>query len=105
MQPPSRWSIVLCAAWLWPARLACVGAFAAWMVFEWRQWPNGSPLLGPLGIMWYNGFDGESLVFTVISLAMLFAFLLKPHWITAVMTLLGGLNWLFWGVAAVGIGC
>ena len=101
----SRWRIVSGSAWLWLARLTCGGAFAALMVYEWNCWPNGSPLLGPLGIIWYNGSGAESLVLCAISLAMVFAFLFKPHAITAAISLLGGLNWLFWGVVGAGIGC
>lgn len=93
---PRGWMIV---------RLMCAAAFPASMVFEWRRWPDGSPLLGPLGIIWYNGIDGESIVLCAISLVMVFAFLMKPHMVTAVISLLGAMNWLFWGVMALGIGC
>jgi hypothetical protein len=74
------------------------------MVREWNRWPNGSPLLGPLGIIWHNGL-AEGLVPCAISLALLFAFLFRPHWITAMISVFGVLNWLFWGVVATGIGC
>jgi len=36
---------------------------------------------------------------------MLFAFLLEPHAVTALISLPGAVNWLFWGVMALGIGC
>jgi hypothetical protein len=78
---------------------------AATMVYEWKHWPDGSPLLGPLGIIWYNGFDGEGFVLCVISVALVFTFFLKPHAVTTVLFLLGILNWLFWGIMAQGIGC
>jgi hypothetical protein len=100
-----RWSGVPRPAWLWPARLACTGAFAALMGYEWTHWPNGSPLLGPLGIVWYNGMDVATLVLCAGSLAMAFAFLLKPHPAMAVLSLLGGGNWWLWGVLAVSMGC
>ena len=105
MQEPLRSSSVsgLTAPWL--ARLGCPVAFGALMVIEWNRWPNGSPLLGPVGIIWYNGIGVESVVLCAISLAVLFAFLLKPHAVTALISLLGGMNWLFWGVMALGIGC
>ncbi len=86
-------------------RLMCAGAFLALMVFQWNRWPDGSPLLGPLGITWYNGIDGGTIVLCAISLVMVFAFLFKPHIVTAVISLLGAMNWLFWGVMALGIGC
>jgi hypothetical protein len=62
-------------------------------------------MLGPLGIIWYNGIGGESLALAALSLVALFAFLLKPHAATALISMLGVVNWLFWGVMALGIGC
>ena len=59
----------------------------------------------PVGIIWYNGIGVESVVLCTISLAMLFAFLLEPHAVTALISLPGAVNWLFWGVMALGIGC
>src|SRR5262245_19250835 len=87
------------------ARVLCAGAFAALLIWEWSRWPNGSPLLGPLGIIWYNSISGESLALAALSLIALFAFLLKPHAATALISVLGVVNWLFWGVMALGIGC
>ena len=98
-----RWSFVF--AWMWPARLAFGGAFAAWMTYEWKRWPNGSPFFGPIGMIWYGGASWASLILCAISLAMLLAFLLKPHTSTAVISVVGTINWLFWGVMADGIGC
>jgi hypothetical protein len=91
--------------WLWLARFACGGLFGWLMVYEWNCWPNGTALLGPLGIIWYNGFRDQILVFCVVSLVALFAFLLKPNKLTAVISVIGLVNWLFWGVMALGIGC
>jgi hypothetical protein len=91
--------------WLWPARLTCAGAFAALVILEWNRWPNVSPVLGPLGMLWYGGLDVQAIMFCAISLAILFAFLLKPHPMTAMISFLGAMNWLFWGVMALGIGC
>lgn len=93
-------------AWLWlPLRLALTGAWILWMFQEWRRWPNGSPVLGPLGLAWYGGFDWPTIVFCAISAVALLAFLLKPHPVTAFISILGALNWLFWGKMAEGIGC
>jgi hypothetical protein len=87
------------------ARLGCATAFGGLMVFEWFRWPNGSPLLGPVGLIWYNGLGFTSLALCAISLAMLSAFLFRPNTVTGLISLLGGLNWVFWGVMAKGIGC
>ncbi|HEY7427928.1 MAG TPA: hypothetical protein VH682_27090 [Gemmataceae bacterium] len=80
-------------------------AFAALMVYEWNRWPDGSFLLGPFGLLWYYGFGCEGVALCAISLAMLFAFFLRPNSIMARVSLFGGMNWLFWGVMAQGIGC
>lgn len=89
----------------WLVRLVCAAAFSALMTVEWKRWPDGSPLLGPLGIVWYNGIGMESAAICAISLAMLFAFPMKPGLITALVSLVGAVNWFFWGVVALGIGC
>lgn len=86
-------------------RLIWAVAFLVLVVFEWNRWPNGTPLLGPLGMVWYNGIGRDSIVLCAVSLAMVFAFLFKPHTVTAVISVLGVMNWLFWGVLALGIGC
>lgn len=99
------WRMITSPVWLWLARLMCGVTFVALMVFEWHRWPGGSPCLGPLGFIWHNGIDTENLVLCVISLAMVFAFVLKPHALTALISLLGGVNWLFWGSLALTIGC
>jgi|GEM_PF-3814255 hypothetical protein len=86
-------------------RLSLGMAFVFAMVCVWICSPNGNPLLGPLQLLGYNGVTVESLVFCAVSLAVFFAFLIKPHIITAVISILGGMNWLFWGLVVPGIGC
>jgi hypothetical protein len=99
------WLHLAGSAWLWLARVTCGGVFVGSMAYEWTHWPNGSPVLGPLGMIWYGFVNGENLALCTISLAMLFAFLIKPHTITAAISLLGMVNWLFWGILAQGVGC
>ncbi|MFT3880328.1 MAG: hypothetical protein QM703_11790 [Gemmatales bacterium] len=104
-QPFVNWSLVSQSFWFWMARLTLVPAFAVFIVFEWRRWPNGSQWLGPLGMLWYSGHDVSNLILVMISLVLLFAFLIKPHPLTALISMLGILNWTFWGMVAEGIGC
>lgn len=75
------------------------------MEYEWTRWPDGSLLLGPLGLIWYDGLRPDNLTLCGLSVAMVFAFLIRPHSASAAVSLLGVLNWLFWGVVALGIGC
>jgi hypothetical protein len=89
----------------WLLRLAAAGAFVAWMAYEWRRWPNGSAMLGPLGLIWYQGPDGFSLAATCVLLPAVLAFPLKPHPVTAVLSLLGLGAWWLLGAVAKGIGC
>lgn len=105
MQGPAQPSGVSRAATLCLARLGCAWGFCVWMFIEWLVWPNGSALLGPIGIVWYNGIGLDSFVLCTASWAMLFAFLCRPHVVTALISLVGAANWLFWGVMALGIGC
>ncbi len=105
MQLTSQKPIVPAWDWLWLARVTFILAFAALMIYEWNRWPNGSPLLGPIGVIWYNGFEEGIIVFCAISLIAVFACLLKPNEMTAAISFIGILNWLFWGVMALGIGC
>jgi hypothetical protein len=86
-------------------RLTAVGVFVASMAYEWGSGPNGGPLLGPLGLIWYGGLSAGSFVLCAISVTLLIAFLIKPHIATAVISILGAINWLFWGMAVLGIGC
>lgn len=90
---------------LWVVRFTCVSVFVALMMFEWHRWPNGSPLLGPLGVLWYNGLRDYAWAYCLISIVALLAFLIRPHPITAAISLLGVINWLFCGLMAMGIGC
>jgi hypothetical protein len=90
---------------LWLARVVFGGAFVALMLYEWSRWPNGRALLGPLGLVWYDHGSAEGLILYVLSIAMLFAFLLRPNGGMALVSLLGLLNRIFWGVMAEGIGC
>jgi hypothetical protein len=91
--------------WVWALRVAATGSFTALMALEWSLWPNGSPLLGPLGIIWYNGADPCTLTITAFLLPVVFAFPLKPCLLTALLSLLGLMAWTFLGVIAIGIGC
>jgi hypothetical protein len=90
---------------LWVARLMFGGAVVGVMIYEWNRWPNGSRWLGPVGFIWYNGAGCFELPLCAFSLALLFAFLLRPHPISAVISLFGVVNWLCWGEVAKGIGC
>lgn len=89
----------------WLVRLVFAAGFGALITAEWKSWPNGSPLLGPFGIVWYNGIGIESAAICAISLALLFAFPVKPGVITALVSFVGAVNWFFWGLVALGIGC
>jgi hypothetical protein len=93
------------SAWLWVARLAFTAAFSALMLYEWMCWPNGSALLGPLGLIWYNGLTGETIALCAVSLAFVFAYVIWPRAVAAGVSLLGVVNWLCLGELAKGIGC
>jgi len=86
-------------------RLTVSVAFPVLIIYEWKRWPNGSEWLGPFGMMWYNGFDVASLIIILVSLIMLLAFLIKPKPLTGLISMLGFINWIFWGMVAQGIGC
>jgi hypothetical protein len=90
---------------LWGLRLAIVGLFGVWMLVEWRIWPQGSALVGPLGAIWYNGTDLFTLALCAALLAAIFAFPFRPSVITALVSFLGLLVWIFFGYMAKGIGC
>jgi hypothetical protein len=86
-------------------RLASVGLFGVWMLVEWSIWPNGSELLGPLGLIWYGGPDLCTLALCAALLAAIFAFPFRPSALTAIVSFLGLLTWTFFGRVALGIGC
>jgi hypothetical protein len=90
---------------LWGVRLACVALAAGWLFYEWNRWPDGSALLGPLGFIRYNGPDVGNVACCVVALLVVLAFPLKPSGLTAVVSVLGVLLWLFLGAVAHGIGC
>lgn len=110
-QPFVNWSLVSQSLWFWIMRLTVVALFPLLIVYEWKRWPNGSQWLGPFGLMWYSGGEFHvaglilGLLLIVVSLGFLFAFLIKPHPITALISMLGVINWTFWGMVAEGIGC
>jgi len=86
-------------------RFAAAGAFVAWMGYEWCRWPNGSAMLGPLGLIWYLGPDWFGVIATCVLLLVVLAFPLKPHPLTALLSLLGLVAWWLVGAMAKGIGC
>lgn len=88
-----------------PLRAACLGGFVGVMAWEWRRWPNGSPLIGPLGLIWYGLTDPGTVLLTVISALCAILVLVWPHWVACLISLLGLVNWVFWGMMAQGIGC
>lgn len=73
----------------WLVRAVSVAAFAVLMSWEWSRWPNGTPLLGPLGIVWYNGWGADNLALLVLSFLALAAYLGKPNIVTGVISGLG----------------
>jgi len=104
-QSLANWSQLARSSWFWIVRLTVAAAFAFLIIYEWKRWPNGSQWLGPFGLMWYNGFDVAGLILIVVSLALLFAFLIKPNPITALISMLGIINWIFGGAVSEVIGC
>ena len=92
-------------SWKWAIRLSEIPLFGSLLIYEWNRWPNGSPLLGPLGFVWYNGSDPCSLACCFCGLLLIFAFPFKPSAPTAILSLLGLLLWFFMGMLADGIGC
>jgi hypothetical protein len=84
-------------------RFAFSIGFFALMAYEWNRWPNGNVLLGPLGLIWYNGLEIETLVLSGASMGAVLAFVVKPHFICATVSILGVLNWFFWGLMVQGI--
>ncbi len=53
----------------------------------------------------YDGFEASSCVLIAISAAAVFAFLIKPHILTALISIFGLLAWLAIGLVIEGIGC
>jgi hypothetical protein len=90
---------------LWTIRLAAIGLFAVGMAIEWSTWPNGSALLGPLGMVWYFGLEPISLLCCALLIPVISAFLLKPSVATAFMSAFGLVIWILMGVVAKGVGC
>ena len=86
------------------ARLAAVALAAGWLVYEWHRWPNGTALLGPLGLVWYNGPTLDNLACCAVGLLVL-AYPVRPGLPTALISVIGLLVWVFLGAAAHGIGC
>ena len=91
--------------WLLPLRVACIVGFGGLMAWEWMRWPNGSRLLGPLGLIWYGFTDPGTVLLSIISVLCVILVLLWPRWIACLISLLGLVNWVFWGMMAQGIGC
>jgi hypothetical protein len=81
-------------------KVAAVVAFAAWLAYEWVVWPNGSPLLGPLGFVRYAGADACSVAVVLFLLPLVLAFVWRPCHLTALLSLLGLLLWTLLGAAA-----
>ena len=87
------------------ARLAAVALAAGWLVYEWHRWPDGTALLGPLGLVWYNGPTAGNLACCAVGLVLVLAYPVRPGAGTAAVSALGLLFWLFMGVVAHAIGC
>jgi hypothetical protein len=86
-------------------RVAVVAVAADWLAYEWRRWPNGSAMLGPLGLVWYNGPTVGNLAYCAVGLALVLAYPMRPGALTAALSAFGLLLWVFLGVMAEGIGC
>lgn len=91
--------------WTWFARAAGCAVVFAVFVWEWMRWPSGSRLLGPIGMIWYNGADALLIVISAFTLACHLAVVIWPRWFMALISLFGVVNWLFWGAVVQGIGC
>ena len=87
------------------SRLAAVAPAACWLVYEWHRWPNGSILLGPLGLVWYYGPEPGNLACCAAGLLLVLAYPIRPGALSAGLSLLGLLFWVFMGAMAEGIGC
>ncbi len=86
-------------------RATAVALAAAWLVREWHQWPNGTAMLGPLGLVWYNGPSAGNLACCAVGLLLVLAYPVRPGALTAAISAFGLLFWAFMGVLAQGIGC
>jgi hypothetical protein len=60
------------------ARVAAVALAAGWLAYEWQRWPNGTALLGPLGLVWYNGPTAGNLACCAVGLALVLGYLVRP---------------------------
>jgi hypothetical protein len=100
------------AFWLVLRVIGCVAIFAAWMYMEWRNKTapgirHASPLFGAFHFVTdsseRNVECGTWLCVFVIP--CIFSYPIKPHWCTAMLTLLGLILWLFLGLVGSGIDC
>jgi hypothetical protein len=101
VQPATNSPIATDFPWLWLMRVTSSVVFMLGMIFA-RD--HVSPWLGPLGMFSY-GVDPCGLVFCLICLTLLGAFLIKPTQITAAISLLGLFIWWFMGLVVQGIAC
>ena len=85
-------------AWIFSIAVA-VGILSV----KWRPPFNHEALFGPLLIAQQGDFAGWVLAF--ILLPSIFAVVLKPHPVTAVISVLAFLFWVFLGAVGPGIGC
>lgn len=106
MPNESDWRAMRALRLLWLLlRVGAVGSFLVFMAYEWQQWPNGSPWLGPLGLIWYFGVDACSLAPCLVLFLLIVSFPFRPRTLTAVASAIGLLAWRAIGVIAQGIGC
>ena len=93
-QPRHLWRIV-----------AAVITWCGVLAFEWMRAPNCTPLLGPLFIVWYNGWDAFTWVSTVgLSIGVLGISIRINNPTICLFTVSAGL-WLILGMLGQGIGC
>ena|SRR6266851_4179501 len=89
------------------ASVAVTILFCALMYSEWLHKNQASFLFGPLHCA--TDVAPENVRFgiflSIVLVPMMFAYLVKPHWTTAVLSLIGILSWLFLGVICEGISC
>jgi hypothetical protein len=105
LQPPAQAPPGGLRWYAWPLRLAVVGSFGARLAWEWARWPDSSPLLGPLSSIRYNGADSETVAISVLLLAAVLAFPLRPRVWTGALSAVAVVVWLFLGALASCIGC